>query len=119
MTEATPDATSHGHPRLADLVARARAVAGDDPPAIGLVHPCDALALQAAEGMRRAGIARPLLIGDRGTIDRAADAAGIELRGYELVDTRDGAPGAARRATELVRSGALAALMKGRCTPTS
>ena len=113
MTAAPPDATAIGHPRLADLVARARAVAGDDPPAIGLVHPCDALALQAAEGLRRAGIARPLLIGDRGTIDRAADAAGIELRGYELVDTRDGAPGAARRATELVRSGALAALMKG------
>jgi hypothetical protein len=113
MTEAPSDTRTGSHPRLDELIERARAVAGDDPPAIGLVHPCDALALQAAEGLRRAGIARPLLIGDRGTIDRAADAAGIELRGYELVDTRDGAPGAARRATELVRSGALAALMKG------
>jgi phosphate acetyltransferase len=107
------EATSSAHPRLAELIARARQAAGDDPPAIGLVHPCDALALQAAEGLRQAGIARPLLIGDRSSIDRAADAAGIELRGYELVDCPDGAPGAARRATALVRSGALAALMKG------
>jgi len=109
MTEAPPST----HPRLTELVARARQSAGDDPPALGLVHPCDALALQAAEAMRHAGIARPLLIGDRGAIDQAADAAGIELRGYELVDAKEGAPGAARRATALVRSGALTALMKG------
>ena len=109
MIEAPPSA----HPRLAELISRARKSAGDDPPALGLVHPCDALALQAAEAMRQAGIARPLLIGDRGAIDQAADAAGIELRGYELVNTADGAPGAARRATALVRSGALTALMKG------
>lgn len=112
MTEST-DSGHGGHPRLAGLVARARAQAGDDPPAIGLVHPCDALALQAAEAVRAAGIARPLLIGDRGAIDRAADAAGIALRGYELVHADEGAPGAARRATALARNGALAALMKG------
>ena len=109
MIEAPPSA----HPRLAELISRARKSAGDDPPALGLVHPCDALALQAAEAMRQAGIARPLLIGDRGAIDQAADAAGIELRGYELVNAAEGAPGAARRATALVRSGALTALMKG------
>jgi phosphate acetyltransferase len=77
------------------------------------VHPCDALALQAADGMRRAGIAHPVLVGDREAIDRAADAAGIALRGFELVHTADGAPGAARRAVALARSGGLAALMKG------
>jgi phosphate acetyltransferase len=109
VTEPTPAS----HPRLAELIARAQATAGDNPPSVGIVHPCDALALQAADGMRRAGIAHPVLVGDREAIDRAADAAGIALRGFELVHTADGAPGAARRAVALARSGGLAALMKG------
>ena len=109
MTEPTPAS----HPRLAELIARAQATAGDNPPSVGIVHPCDALALQAAEGLRASGIAHPVLVGSRDAIDRAADAAGIALRGFELVDAADGAPGAARRAVALARSGGLMALMKG------
>ena len=101
------------HPRLQELVARARERAGGAPPVIGLVHPCDALAMQAALQMLEAGIARPLLIGPAAGIERAAEAAGIDPRRFEQATT-DGVPAeAALRATTLVRDGAASALMKG------
>jgi hypothetical protein len=70
----------------------ARAVAGDDPPAIGLVHPCDALALQAAEGLM-ARRHRAAAADRRPRHDRPRGRRGRHrLRGYEIVDTRDGRP---------------------------
>jgi len=101
------------HPRLDALVARARERAKQATPALGLVFPCDALALLAASRILREGIARPVLIGPQEAIARAADTAGIALRDFELVATADTAPEAARRATALARDGTLQALMKG------
>jgi len=113
--------TEGAHPRLAALVARARAKSQSQSqsqssqqlPRVALVHPGDALALQAAAAMLQQGIARPLLVGGRELIQRAADSAGIDLRDFEIVDAPDGGPGAARRATALARDGAVMALMKG------
>ena len=73
------------HPRLEALLARARAGAAADPPVVGIVHPCDALALEAAAAIDAAGIARPLLIGPCDEITRVADAAGIDLARLEIV----------------------------------
>ena len=101
------------HPRLDALVARARERASAARPAVGLVYPCDPLALEAAAGIDAAGIARPVLIGPREAIERAADAAGIDARAFEIVATGASAPEAARHATALARAGALGALMKG------
>jgi phosphate acetyltransferase len=101
------------HPRLDALVARARERASAARPAVGLVYPCDALALEAAAGIDAAGIARPVLIGPREAIERAADAAGIDARAFEIVSTGASAPEAARHATALARAGAIGALMKG------
>lgn len=101
------------HPRLDALVARARALAHGSPPALGLVYPCDALAMQAAQRIALAGIARPLLIGPRDAIEGAADVAAVEVRDFEIVDTGTAAIDAARRATALAREGAVSALMKG------
>ena len=101
------------HPRLTALVAAARDRAGSAPPVIGLVHPVDALALDAARRIAEAGIARPLLIGPREEILRAADAAGVDALAFEIVATEPVATAAARRAVALARDGALAALMKG------
>jgi phosphate acetyltransferase/phosphate butyryltransferase len=101
------------HPRLAALVERARASAGAQPPRLGLVHPCDALALDAARRVAAAGIARPLLIGSSEAIRRAAGDAGIDISSFELVTTDAEAPEAALRATQLAREGAVDALMKG------
>ena len=102
------------HPRLAEIVARARersAAAGA--PRVGIVYPCDALALDAALRVADAGIAQPVLIGPRESVARAADAAQVDLHRFELVDIADSAPEAALRATAMARDGALHALMKG------
>jgi len=102
------------HPRLAALVDRARkcsAAAGV--PRIGIVYPCDALALGAAARMADEGLARPVLIGPVDAIAGAADAAGVTLQRFEVIETADAVPAAALRASALVRDGALQALMKG------
>ncbi len=101
------------HPRLYDLVRRAQRRAATQTPAVGLVYPCDALALSAAAQIAAAGIARPVLIGPAGSINRAADAAGVDISQFELVDTADTGSDAARRATALARAGVVGALMKG------
>jgi len=104
------------HPRLHALVERARAAAGASPKALAMVYPCDALALQAARDIAAAGIARPVLVGPADAIGRAAEAAQIDISGFELVaagsDAAD-APGAAQRAVKLASDGTVAALMKG------
>lgn len=110
---ATADARYPDHPRLAALVQRARESASHATPAVGLVYPCDALALEAAAGMLREGIARPLLVGPREQILRAAEAAGVDASHFEIVDTEAAPAEAARRATALARLGVVAALMKG------
>lgn len=108
-------APAAAHPRLDALVARARTRACSLPavPVVGIVYACDALALQAAAHIHRSGIARPLLIGPAAAIERAAAAAGVDAKDFEIVATGETAPVAAQRATALVREGALGALMKG------
>jgi phosphate acetyltransferase/phosphate butyryltransferase len=101
------------HARLAALIDAARQRAGTAPPRIGLVYPGDALALAAAQAIAEAGIARPLLIGPRDAVLRAADAAGIDAGRFEVEATASPAPEAARHAVALARDGAVTALMKG------
>jgi phosphate acetyltransferase len=102
------------HPRLAALVERAREHAASHGAArVGIVYPGDALALDAAARMLDAGIATPVLIGPRDVIARAAEAAGVDLSRFELIETADVPAEAALRATTLARSGDLQALMKG------
>ncbi len=106
--------TRTSHPRLDALVARARAAAPTALPVIGLVYPGDALAIDAAVRMQAAGIARPLLIGPREAILRAAAAARVDAAGFEIADPdADGPEAAAAHATALARGGAVRALMKG------
>ena len=63
--------------------------------------------------MLDAGIATPVLIGPRESVARAAEAAAVDLRRFEVVDTGAAPAEAALHATVLVRAGALQALMKG------
>jgi phosphate acetyltransferase/phosphate butyryltransferase len=82
-------------------------------PTIGLVYPCDGLAVQAAAAIRSAGIADPVLIGPPGRIARAAESVGMDARRFDAVVTGDDPFEAARRATSLAGKGAIDALMKG------
>lgn len=101
------------HPRLDDLVSRACASAAAAPPALAVVYPCDAAALEAALRIGLAGIARPLLVGPAARIRASACAAGLDLVGLEIDDTGDEPAAAARRGAELAREGQVQALMKG------
>ena len=80
---------------------------------VGLVYPCDALALDAARRSLESGIAQPVLIGPADGIARAAEAAEVEVGRFEVIASAAAAPEAAQRATALAREGALDALMKG------
>ena len=101
------------HPRLQALMARATVQAGASPQALGLVYPCDALALDAARRIQDSGMARPVLIGPAALIGAAADAAQVDVRDFELIDSGTMAPDAALRACAMARSRDVRALMKG------
>jgi len=101
------------HPRLEALVERAALRARGALPVLGLAYPCDVLALEAAQAMHAHGLARPLLIGPREAILRAAGEAGVDCGAFEMVDTPDDGAEAGRRAAALAQGGTARLLMKG------
>jgi phosphate acetyltransferase len=110
----TTHPVGHAHPHLHALIQRARSEAhAAAERTLGIVYPCDAAALVAAARVVEEGIARPLLIGPRDAILRAAAAAEIDVARFEIVPSADGPRAAADQATALARAGAVAALMKG------
>ena len=111
--EPASETAAPAHPRLHALVCRARVTAGGSPKGLAIVHPCDALALQAAHDIAKARIARPVLVGPADEIRQAADQAAIDISTFELVHAGPDAPGAAQHGVELARSGGVSALMKG------
>lgn len=114
MLSTTPGlAAGETHPRLTELVTRARDAAGAHAPAIALVYPCDALAINAAQLIAGSGIARPILVGPPEAIERAADSAGIDHRQFEIIAAPAAPLETAMQATALARDGAVKALMKG------
>jgi phosphate acetyltransferase len=101
-------------PRLQALIDAAIGAAGAaDKTRLGMVYPCDALALQAAQLIAAQGIARPVLVGPREAIARGAEKAQVDWRAFEHIDTAADPKAAAHDAALLARDGALAALMKG------
>lgn len=101
-------------PRLSGLIERAQARSAVRLPELGLVYPCDALAMQAASAIAHEGVARPVLIGPLDDMRRAANSAGVDLSDFECVHTDAKEPAAAAAdAVRWVREGRLAALMKG------
>lgn len=114
MSAAQPSAAGEAsHPRLDALVVNARARAATAPAAIGLVYPCDALALDAAARIAAEGLGRPVLIGPRDAIARAADGCGVDAGRFELFATGPTASEAAQQACTLAQRGAVHVLMKG------
>ena len=115
---ATTDSGGHDrplerYPHLSALIARARRLAASNARTIGLVYPCDAMALDAAAAIVHAGLARPVLIGPAATIRRIAAQRDIDISDMEIVDTHDSPAAAADAAAALARDGSLAVLMKG------
>lgn len=99
---------SPAHPRLSEIIAKERS---DTP--LGVVYPCDVPAMTAAHQIATLGIAKVFLIGPTAKIQAAASTAGADLSRMTIVDTIDDPKVTAKTATQLVRDGKLAALMKG------
>jgi len=104
-----------GFPRLQALIEAARdaTASAAQPAAIGMVLPCDPRALQAAHLVATHGVARPVLVGPRAAIERAADSAQVAVRDFELVETAADPHAATHAAARHARDGTLGALMKG------
>lgn len=95
--------------RYRRLIERTRGLA---PLRTAVVHPVDRLALQGAIAAAREGLIVPVLVGPEAKIRAAAQAAALELAGYEIVSTEH-SHAAAETAVALARTGQVEALMKG------
>lgn len=110
MTRAElPDVQLARHQRFNAFISRA---AGGTAVTLAVAHPCDAVAVEAAVEAAEAGLVRPILVGPQAKIERAAEAAGVDISGFERVDTPH-SDAAAAAAVELVRCGKADLLMKG------
>ena len=77
-----------------------------------VAHPCEASALSGAVEAADLGLIVPILIGPRDKIEATAQSAGIDIGGYEIVDTPHSHASAAK-AVELLRETKAELLMKG------
>lgn len=77
-----------------------------------VVHPVDELSLTGAVAGARRGLIEPVLIGPRKRILDAAQAAGLDVAAYQLIDVEH-SHAAAARACEMAACGQVAAIMKG------
>jgi len=77
-----------------------------------IAHPCDAASLGAAMEAAEHGLIRPVLVGPEHKIRRAAEAAGVDLRGVQIIPEPH-SHAAAAQAVALVRAGQAQLLMKG------
>lgn len=83
-----------------------------DPVRTAVVHPCDALSLSSVIEAAQQGIILPILVGPKIKIETAAQDAGLNLGGLELIDTPH-SHAAALTAVALARAGKVDTLMKG------
>jgi phosphate butyryltransferase len=104
-----PDVQLIRHAKFRELVERCRPL---EPVRTAVVHPCDASALRAVAEAAAGGLIAPVLVGPRCRILAAAQEAGVDCSGFELVETVHSHEAAAA-AVELVKRGAAEMLMKG------
>ncbi|MGO4667057.1 phosphate acetyltransferase [Bosea sp. 2RAB26] len=91
------------------LIATARAL---PPVATAVAHPCDESSLRGALDASALGLIKPILVGPTARIIATAKENGLDIAGFEIVDTPHSHASAAK-AVELVHAGKAALLMKG------
>ena len=79
---------------------------------VAVAHPCDETSLRGAVEAARLKLLTPVLIGPRGKVESVAKQSGIDISGYELVDSPH-SQASAELAVKLVREGKAELLMKG------
>jgi phosphotransacetylase len=112
----TADARDDGKPgagATGTQLLRLMQMAEAQPPLrTAVVHPVDALSLAGAVAAARSGLIEPVLIGPLGRIRAAAQSAGLDLGGLQVIDVKH-SHAAAARACELAAKGEASAIMKG------
>jgi phosphotransacetylase len=83
-----------------------------EPIPTAVAHPCDASSLSGAVEAAELGLIVPILVGPEVKIRATADAAGIDLGRFRIVDAPH-SHGSAAKAVELIREGSAQVLMKG------
>jgi phosphate butyryltransferase len=83
-----------------------------EPVRTAVAHPCEASALTAAIEAAEKNLIAPILVGPIDKIKEVANAAGVELSGFEIVDAQH-SQDSAEKAVALVREGRAEVLMKG------
>ena len=78
-----------------------------------VVHPCDESSLRGAIESAESGIIKALLVGPAARIKDVAAKHGLNISGYEIVDTPPIEAAAAARGVELIHEGKGEVLMKG------
>ncbi|MDX9689950.1 MAG: bifunctional enoyl-CoA hydratase/phosphate acetyltransferase [Proteobacteria bacterium] len=104
-----PEVNILHHDRMSMMIEKAKSF---QPLRTAVVHPCDANSLGGAHEARQAGLIEPVLVGPEAKIRAAAEAAGIPLDGYEIVNVEH-SHAAAIESVAMARNGKVGALMKG------
>lgn len=104
-----PDIELLHRDRLSQLVEMAKKL---PPQRAAVVHPCDEVSLQGMKAAAEEGIIIPVLVGPEAKIRAASQAANIDLKNYEILNTPH-SHAAAIEAVNMARNGTVTALMKG------
>jgi phosphotransacetylase len=86
--------------------------AGLPPAPTAVIHPCDAVSIEAAVEAAALGLIAPRLVGPAHKIRAAAGAAGADISAFPLIDAPH-SHAAAARGVQMVRAGEAGLLMKG------
>ncbi|HLU00026.1 MAG TPA: phosphate acetyltransferase [Burkholderiaceae bacterium] len=95
--------------RYQRLIDSARKIS---PPCCAVAHPCDTSSLGSAVEAAELGLFRPILVGPRKKIEAVACDNGLDISGFECIDTPH-SHASAERAVECVQSAQASLLMKG------
>lgn len=112
MTELVPELTTPQRPRGALFTRMIAAATALGPITAAVVHPCDGPSLTGSVEAAKAGLVVPVLVGPAQKIRAAAEEAGCDIGGFELVEAPH-SHAAAAEAVTLARAGRVATLMKG------
>lgn len=109
VRQVVPTATVARLERFNDLVDSCK---GLSPIPTAVVHPVDADSLQGAIDAAMRGLIDPILVAPQQKLRAVADAAGIDLTPYRIINVEH-SHAAAAEAAQLAKAGTVSAIMKG------
>jgi len=109
MNEVVPPKEPIGGERYQRLIAKAQK---ERTIKVAVAHPCDDVSLRGAVEAHELGLIDPILIAPPDRVRKAAEEAGLDIGGFEIVSSGHSHDSAAK-AVGLVTAGRVEALMKG------